>query len=70
MGIRSKAINDSNIKSIYYRETPQILFTTNIESVSNTDGAYRVIQMPNMEAVFSISAQGKSAKEKLNELIY
>lgn len=31
---------------------------------------YRYIQVPNIDTMFSISAQGKSAKEKLDELLY
>ena len=33
-------------------------------------GAYRSIQIPDIETMFSISAQGKNAKERLDELLY
>lgn len=69
IGNRPKAVNDSTIKSIYFRETPSVVFQ---ESGSNFEhlGAYKSIQVPNIENMFSVSAQGKSAKERLDELLY
>ena len=71
MGSRSKSINDSNVKSIYFRETPAVVFTDDITTERQLTG-YRYIQIPLhlMETMFSISAQGKSAKDRLDELIY
>lgn len=71
VGSRSKAINDTAIKSIYFRETPTVIFTDNIVEEKWLTG-YKYIQVPeaNMDSMFSISAQGKSAKDKLDELIY
>ena len=71
VGFRSKSINDTAIKSIYFRETPEIVFTDNINK-ENKINTYRYIQIPNdlIDTMFSISAQGKSAKNKLDELIY
>ena len=31
---------------------------------------FKVVQVPNIESMFSISSQGKSAKERLDELLY
>ena len=71
VGSRSKAINDNNVKSIYFRETPAVVFTDNLAKESQLSG-YRYIQIPSelMDSMFSISAQGKSAKDRLDELIY
>jgi hypothetical protein len=68
IGRRSKAINDTAVKSIYFRETPQVIFDENL-----TDGylsGYSYVQVPNIDYMFTISAQGKSAKDRLDELIY
>ena len=74
VGFRSKAINDTNIKSIYFRETPALIFTSNLNEAKNkgAGSGYSYIQIPEeqMNKMFSISAQGKSAKDKLDELIY
>ena len=67
IGARPKAINDTNVKSIYFRDTPDVLFYATGESIP-IDMPYTCIQAP--EEMFSISAQGKSAKDKLDELIY
>ena len=71
VGSRSKPVNDTNVKSIYFRETPAVVFTDDL-SKDYQSGAYRFIQIPKnqMESMFSISAQGKSAKDRLDELIY
>lgn len=71
VGSRSKSINDTNVKSIYFRETPSVVFTNDLNSTRQLTG-YRYIQVPMdlMDSMFSISAQGKSAKDRLDELIY
>jgi hypothetical protein len=70
VGSRPKSINDTNIKSIYFRETPDIIFiTSDLDENKKLDG-YKYIQVQNIESMFSISAQGKSAKNRLDELIY
>ena len=71
IGARSKAINDTNVKSIYFRETPDIIFIENNETPNNIPTGYRYIQIgANKNNMFSISAQGKSAKDRLDELLY
>lgn len=67
IGSRPKAINDTNIKAIYFKTTPEVLF---IKDQSEANGGKKYIQVPDIEQMFSISAQGKSAKDKLDELIY
>ena len=68
-GARSKSVNDNAVKAIYFRETPDIVFSTGIDEDNAVDG-YKYIQVNDIENMFSISAQGKSAKERLDELIY
>ena len=71
VGSRSKAVNDTAIKSIYFRETPAVVYSKDI-TIENQLPGYRYIQVPEemIDAMFSISAQGKSAKDKLDELLY
>lgn len=69
IGFRSKPINDTNIKSIYFRETPSVIYITD-QSESTNISSYREIQVGNIDMMFSISSQGLSAKDKLDELIY
>lgn len=68
IGSRPKSINDTNIKSIYFRETPDIVFVKAGESYVNLSG-YKYIQYT-ADEMFAISGQGKSAKDKLDELLY
>ena len=72
IGNRSKVINDKNIKSIYFRDTPSIIFTSPNQDISNVaETGYRYFQLPiGLDNMFSISAQGLSAKNKLDELLY
>ena len=69
IGARTKAINETNVKSIYYRKIPKIIFTEDITKEKQISG-YRYIQIANLDTMFTISAQGKSAKDRLDELLY
>lgn len=69
VGARSKAINETTIKSIYFRETPDVIFKSSEAHIEPMSG-YKYIQVPDIDTMFSISAQGKSAKDRLDELIY
>ena len=70
IGARPKSIKDTNIKAIYFRETPEIQITKDASSESIMSG-HGFIQIPEeYQNIFSISGQGKSAKEKLDELLY
>ena len=79
IGDRSKAISDDKVNAIYYQETPNVLYLTseefddieNIREDFNDITGYTFIQLNNgMENYFSISAQGKSAKDELDNLLY
>ena len=71
IGDRTKAINDNTIKAIYFQKVPNLIFT---ESGFNEDidlGGYLKVQASsNMLNLLTVSAQGKSAKEVLDDLLY
>lgn len=69
IGARPKPVNETTIKSIYFRETPNVIFRQ-YDSEDITLTGYRYIQVKDIDTMFSISAQGKSAKDRLDELIY
>ena len=70
VGARTKAINDKDVKSIYYREIPTTIFQIGAETYEHQTG-YTYIQLqPTMENLFTISSKGKSAKERIDELMY
>lgn len=78
IGSRAKAINDNKIKSIYFREIPNLIFVTNEEANSiivqeqlKEKTGYALVRMNKyLENLFTISAQGKSAKDELDNLLY
>lgn len=72
VGVRSKVVNEKAVKSIYFRETPEILFiVAPIEAIADIQNAYMPIWIQdNMQGLFYRSAQGASAVGKANELIY
>ena len=72
VGARSKVVNETSVKSIYFRETPEVLF---IVSPKETLEEIQMTYMPiwiqdNMEGLFYRSTQGAAAVSKANELIY
>lgn len=71
IGNRPKAINDSAVKAIYFRDTPLIIFTTAEDyQIEEHKSGYRYFNTSNLDSIFSISSQGKSAKERVDELLY
>lgn len=72
IGSRSKTINDNKIKSIYYKETPQVIFVRDKEipkSAYNTGYTFMTLDH-NYDSYFTISSQGKSAWDELQTLLY
>lgn len=56
VGSRPKAINDSAVKAIYFRDTPLIIFT-NKEVVSEEyQSGYRYFNVADLDTMFSISS--------------
>ena len=72
IGDRPKVVNDSNVKSIYYRNVPNLIFTTNLQNEFKEKSGYVFMQISKDMSLnyFNISAQGKSAKDVLDELLY
>lgn len=78
IGDRVKAINDDKVTSIYFKETPTVLFMTNEQFTGLTVGKteysqkdYTIINLTSqMENYFTISAQGKSAWDELQSQMY
>lgn len=70
VGVRSKALNDNDVKSIYYREIPKTIFQIGQEAYEHQTGYTYVQLQGTMENLFTISSKGKSAQEKIEELLY
>ena len=72
VGIRSKVENDSNVKAIYYGDTPQIIFDNYSDGLQSSHSGYKYFNLPssNYGSMFSRSAQGKSAKDAIDTLLY
>ena len=71
IGNRPKAVNDSNVKSIYFRETPTIIYTEGAIPENPSKLGYSYCQIgTNLLDLFSLSGQGKSAKTVLDQYLY
>ena len=80
IGLRSKAINDDKIKSIYFRETPNVIFWTSDERQKEIERnkqllyikpGYAYIHIPNsMADLFTISSRGRSCMDVVDDNIY
>ena len=71
VGDRPKAVNDTNVKAIYFRETPGVIFVENLNDITEKKSGYTYAQLPqHLEYLFSISGQCKSAKDVLDNFLY
>lgn len=73
IGPRSKVVNDSTVKAIYYKEVPNTIFITSQKEYEDYDHqtGYTYMQLPAaMNSVFVTSSRGKSAKDAVEDLIY
>ena len=74
IGDRAKAINDTDVTAIYFRQVPNLIFTTYedyVNSDMSNDTGYNVVFVTgSLENMFYISSQGKSAQDRLDELLY
>lgn len=71
IGPRPKVVNESGVKAIYYRETPKVLFVNSEagERFERQTG-YTYIQFTDSQKnLFTMSSQGISAKEKMEQLL-
>lgn len=69
IGDRAKSVNDNMVKAIYFRETPNALFTDKIQTVERKSGYTYLNYGPTMANLFNISSQGKSAINVMEEYI-
>ena len=77
VGNRPKAVNDNDIKAIYYRDTPLVVFIDSevfqdeVIKQRELKPGYTFVQFPNyMDPLFTLSTQKKSAKEALDDFLY
>lgn len=71
IGDRPKAVNNDKVKAIYFEEIPQVLFLKQNEVAPLELTGYTFIRMTSqMENYFTISAQGLSAKDEIDSLLY
>lgn len=73
IGRRSKVINDADVKAIFFRDTPDVLFIDPNKDIIIEDTNLSYIRFtipPVFSNYFTISSQGKSAKETLDNLVY
>ena len=75
IGQRSKATNDTTIKAIYFRETPNIIFYKTEEEQHKQENwrkpGYCYMHVPEgLDNLFSISSRGKNAMDVIDEYLY
>lgn len=77
IGSRPKSVNDKDVKAIYYRDTPTVIFINSkvfqdeIAKQKRLKPGYTFVQFPSyMEPLFNISTQKKDAKEVLEQWLY
>lgn len=74
IGHRPKVVNDSDVKAIYFRETPPILLVPASQDLTleqKKAQGYVIINIPSYyEEYFDISSKGKSAKDEMDNLLY
>ena len=73
IGRRSTTLNDDKIRALYFRPTPSIMFvdtSTDLPEYSDTLSMVHIQLVPPYTDYFSISSQGKSAKEMLDSQVY
>lgn len=68
LGTRPKVTNNNQVKAIYYRETPNVIFQSG--KVGGEQTGYRYFNVPSALSMFSKSAQGIGAKEEIDNLLY
>ena len=71
IGDRPKPLNDSNVKAIYFRDVPNVIFVDSIPDNIHKKSGYSYIQLqPGMQHLFVTSGQGKNAKDVVEENLY
>ena len=70
IGDRTKVVNDSKITSVYFRNIPNVIFTTpeTYDPLEIKTGYFYIWLDSSLENLFNISSQAKSAEEEINSL--
>ena len=70
IGDRAQIVNDDKIKAIYYKDTPPIIYylggSKEKVDTDRSKTGYNYVQINNINGLFSISSQGKSARDELD----
>lgn len=71
IGDRIKAVNDKAVKAVHYKEIPSIIFKNPNQEKYDTLSGYTYINITDaFMNLFAISSKGKTAKERIDELLY
>ena len=68
IGDRAQIVNDDKIKGLWFKDTPNIIYYDNSEeeSINRSKTGYTYMSLAGINELFSISSQGKSAKDELD----
>lgn len=68
IGDRAQIVNDDNIKGLWFKDTPLVIYYDNSEekSINRSKTGYTYMSLSGINELFSISSQGKSAKDELD----
>ena len=69
IGRKAYGATNEQVKSIYYREVPQVIYY-NTSNINKTKTGYVYLQINNMDTLFTNSSQGLSAKNVIDDLLY
>ena len=69
IGARQKVTTDTKLKAITYNKVPNVIYCKDLNNVIKKAGYAYINMGTQYENMFSISTQGKSLQENLNELI-
>ena len=69
----TKVVNDEKVKAIYYRDTPSVIFVNadKWDEYRDVKPGYTYVKLTyDLENLFTISPQGKTAHSELEEFLY
>lgn len=69
IGVRTLVKENSGIRSIYFKNIPNIIYYEN-EDIQKSKQGYIYLKISNLNSIFSDSAQGISAKDEIDNLLY
>lgn len=71
IGDRTRFINDTNVKSLYYKKTPDILYLPTSENLVDYNLSFAPIQIPDdLMDLFVISSHSITGNQKVVDLMY